>query len=816
MISRQGFLLVAVVLWGACGCKDGGGGIDLGDPGLDADAAIPDVVPDAGPDAVPDVVPDAIPDGVPDGIPDAIPEADVGVDVDTGTDAEADVPVPDTVADTLGDTDTGPVAECDKPANTAHRQALLDGQPVLGVRSRAVLTQAITFASLAGNPAVTCSVDLQFKDSNGNGTLEPYENWTLTPALRAADLVPRMTEAQKLGLMAHPTTSDAPTSSNAAISAELTGLVDKHVRFGVTTALRAQLGARATWANNVQERCEASAHGIPFVISSAPAHSDGGGRAKAAGFSKWPHEFGLAATGSPAIVQTFAEVVSQEYRAIGVRMALSPNADLATEPRWYLSQFTFGEDSASATARVAAYIRGLQGETLGAAGVAATVMSFPGAGPSKDGWDTRLAKGKYLSYPGNRIDDHLAPFAGAFDAGVAAVMLSYGVPETGTWTGLGTVLDGSTIQQVGTSFNTPLVSGALRGHYGYDGLVIAPPGVLDDAGAPWGVEASSRPERIGLAVNAGVDQFAGLNDVTPLADAKAAGLIGNDRLDASARRALALPFALGLFENPYVDPLKAPALVNTDTSYRAGLNAMNQSMVLLVNQAKPVGWLNGAGDGTQTGDKGNAGNGSGKVLPAPPGEPYVAAGCSYFVMGAFDLDYIRSVSTGYGEMTNDATSIDGVTVGTPAERIPLTDYVFVRIPAPYTADPDSGDLAYGLQSLEYATNDNAAVLDDLAFARTAIDAKAGSKTQIIVGIDAGRTSVVDEVLGYGVSGLYIEWSVTDKVFLDVAFGIVNGRGTLPAGLPASNAAAETQSEDVAGDGQHGTFVEGFGLQTNSF
>lgn len=728
-----------------------------------------------------------------------------------------------------------PPPECDKPANVARKEALIAAQPAFEARVKDVVTATITFASLADDPTVMCEVSLQFKDLNGNGSVEAYEDWTRTAAQRAADLAGRMSAEQKMALMAHPATTDLPTLASAAVSAGLQAQITAGVRFGLTTASSAQLVPRATWANNVQELCEASSLGIPFVLSMEPSHSSGNGREKARGFSQWPNEASLGATASAAVLESFGKVVAQEYRAIGVRMALSPSANLATEPRWFGSQFTFGEDATQVSSLVGAYVKGLQGTALGPTSVAGVVSHFPGAGPALDGWDARLAKGKFLTYPGNGIDAHLAAFQGAFDAGVAGVMPAYGIPQAGPWTGLGGILDGATIEQVGASFNAELLTDALRGHYGFSGLVVAPPGILEDAGvsplgAPWGMEASTRAERAAKAVNAGVDQLAGLGDATPIAAARTAGLIEDARIDAAARRALELMFRLGLFEDPYVDPAQAPALCNTDPSYRAGLDAMNRGMVLLVNEPKPPGWLNGSGDGTQVGDKGNAGNGTLKVLPAPPGEPYVSAGCSYFIMGDFDLDYVRSVSTGYGELTNDSTEIDGVPVSTPAERIPLTDYVFIRIAAPFTADPESGPLGYPLASLEYAGAANAAELDDVAFARAAIEAydlahpASPSRTQIIVGVDAGRPSVVDEILAYGPSGLYVQWSGTyplgnllaDKVFLDVAFGIVNGRGVLPVGLPASNTAAELQLEDLAGDGQHATFVEGFGIPTNMF
>ncbi len=631
--------------------------------------------------------------------------------------------------------------------------------------------------------------------------------------------------------MLHAVTTDNPTTAaKAEVSAGLKAQIDAGLRFGLTGANTAALSGRATWANNLQAQAEASALGIPFVLSAEPSHAPGNGREKAKGYSQWPHELSLAASDDLAVIEKFGQVVSQEYRAIGVRMALSPSADLFTDPRWEQGIFSFGEDSAKVSARVAAYIKGLQGEPLGATGVAAVVGHFPGAGAAKDGNDGRLGKGKFLSYAGDNVDAHLAAFEKAFEGKVAGVMPAYGIPEAGAWKGLGGNLDGTTLEQVGASFNKTLITDVLRENYKFGGLVVAPQGILEDAGlsplgAPWGMESSTKAQRVAKAINAGVDQFVGLADAAPISAALTAGDITEAQIEASAKRALSLIFSLGLAENPYVNAEEAPGLANTDVAYQGGLNAMNRGMVLLINEDKPAGWLNGSGDGSQKLDKGNAGNGSKKVLPAPPGEPYVAAGCRYFVTGNFDLDYIRSVSAGYGEMTNDASIINKVPVSTAAERMAMSDYVFIRLNAPFSADPDSGELNVCGPNLEYAGSDNAALLDQVAQVRAAIDAWNAdksptdplySKTQIVVGVDGGRPSVVDELLAYGVSGLYVEWGVTDKVFLDVAFGIVNGTGKLPVGLPASNATASTQKSDLAGDGQHPTFVEGFGLQTTMF
>lgn len=717
-------------------------------------------------------------------------------------------------------------AECDLPANAAKRAALLAAQPTIGTRSRTSVTHETSFASLA-DAGVSCPVTLKFKDSNGNGTIEAYEDWSLAADARAADLLGRMSADDKLALFAHLVTTDAPTtaSDGGTPSAAVQMAIASGIRFGLTAANTSALPARATWANNLQAACEASALGIPFVLSSDPAHSVGNGRVKAKGFSQWPQEPGIAATGELTLMESFGKVVAKEYRAIGISLALSPSADLATEPRWFNNQFTFGEDSASVAAMVGAYLKGLQGSSWSGASVAGVVSHFPGAGPAQSGWDARLAKGKFVVYPGGAADAHLAAFQKAFDNDVAGVMPGYGISQTGPWTALGGLLNGSTLEQVGASFNKTLLTDVLRTHYGFGGLVVAPLGVLEDAsvsplGAPWGVESSTKPQRLGKAVSAGVDNFVGLNDTTALAAAKTAGLITDAQINASARRALTLMFKLGLFENPYVDPAQAPLICNSDESFHLGLDAMDRGMVLVVNNDKPAGWLNGTGDGTQSGDKGNAGNGNGKVLPAPPGEPYVSAGCRFYMAGNVDLDYVRSVSAGYGELTNDELIINNQPVSTEADKMAASDYVFIRITAPSTQDPDSGPLKYCKASLEYTSAENAAVnaatLQPIIDARAAIASHPGSKTQIIVGVQSGRPAVLSEVLSSGVSAVYVDWSVTDKVFLDVAFGITSGRGKLPMGLPKSDADSATQKEDVAGDGQNASFLKGVGFQTNAF
>ena len=78
-------------------------------------------------------------------------------------------------------------------------------------------------------------------------------------------------------------------------------------------------------------------------------------------FSQWPEPLGFAAIGSEELVQRFADIVRQEYLAVGIRVALHPQIDLATEPRWARQMATFGEDADLTSRLGVAYVRGLQG-----------------------------------------------------------------------------------------------------------------------------------------------------------------------------------------------------------------------------------------------------------------------------------------------------------------------------------------------------------------------------------------------------------------------------------------------------------------------
>ncbi|WP_335987938.1 glycoside hydrolase family 3 protein [Glycomyces sp. MUSA5-2] len=342
----------------------------------------------------------------------------------------------------------------------------------------------------------------------------------------------------------------------------------------------ARLGAR--WHNRLQEAALKTRLGIPVTISTDPRHafSDNPLAALASGaFSQWPDMLGFGALGDEGLVERFGDIARREYTAVGIRVALHPQIDIATDSRWARQLNTFGEDPATVARLGAAYIRGFQGPELGPESVAAMAKHFPGGGPQKDGEDPHFQYGREQVYPGGRFETHLGPFEAAFAAKVSQIMPYYGMPV------------GTEYEEVGFGFNKSVITGLLRERYGFDGIVCTDWGLISDSeimGQPfparaWGVEHLSPRERMVKILDAGADQFGGEAIPDLLVDIVKAGEVSEERLDVSARRLLREKFVLGLFDRPFVDEDEAERIVGSPEFAAAGEAAQRASVTLLTN-----------------------------------------------------------------------------------------------------------------------------------------------------------------------------------------------------------------------------------------
>ncbi|HWS31435.1 MAG TPA: glycoside hydrolase family 3 N-terminal domain-containing protein [Actinoplanes sp.] len=416
--------------------------------------------------------------------------------------------------------------------------------------------------------------------------MNPYQNPALPIEERVTDLLSRLTLAEKAGLMFHTMIGVEPDGTFAdgndmMLSAKdlIAGKLINHVN--ILTFAPVPPAKLAEWHNRIQELAASVGNGIPVTVSTDPRHGvidNPAASASAGGFSAWPEPIGLGATKDPALVRAFADVVRQEYLATGIRVALHPMADLATEPRWARGNGTLGSDADMVSAMIREYVLGLQGDTLGPDSVAAMVKHFPGAGPQMNGEDAHFHYGREQVYPGGRWDYHLKPFEAAFEAGVAQVMPYYGMPV------------GTGYEEVGFSFSHGIIEGLLRQRYGFDGVVCTDWGLVTDAvimgsdmpARAWGVEHLDRHSRVLKILEAGADQLGGENCPELIIDLVTDGRISEDRIDVSVRRILRDKFTLGLFDDRrLVDPSAAARIAGSPAFRSAGLDAQRRSIVVL-------------------------------------------------------------------------------------------------------------------------------------------------------------------------------------------------------------------------------------------
>ena len=363
----------------------------------------------------------------------------------------------------------------------------------------------------------------------------------------------------------------------------------------------------ALWNNNVQALVEGIGMGIPANNSSDPRHGankDSEYNAGSGGsISQWPEELGLAATFDPTITEQFGTIAAKEYRALGITTALSPQIDLATEPRWNRFVGTFGEDPKLATDMARAYVDGFQSspktiapyEGWGNQSVNAMIKHWPSGGPEEGGRDGHFAYGKFAVYPGNNFETHLKTFIdGAFKLNggtkkASAVMPYYTISFN---------QDKKYGENVGNGFSKYIVTDLLRDKYGYEGVVCTDWLITGDegktpdvfAGKSWGSEKMTLAERHYKVMMAGVDQFGGNNDIKPVLEAYQMGIKEHGeafmraRFEKSAVRLLLNIFRVGLFENAYLDPEETQTIVGKAEYMKAGYDAQLKSIVMIKNQ----------------------------------------------------------------------------------------------------------------------------------------------------------------------------------------------------------------------------------------
>ncbi|HEU4902001.1 MAG TPA: glycoside hydrolase family 3 N-terminal domain-containing protein [Flavisolibacter sp.] len=630
-------------------------------------------------------------------------------------------------------------------------------QPILGYHSAKLLTVN----------------GLQFKDLNKNRTLDTYEDWRLTNEERAADLLSKMSLEEKVGFMListtrlkndwsfeapknkEPITSDfneddlvtgtnmftrkplpVPVMTAAGTTKAVTRFHERHFIF------RANVSARMTaeWANKLQALCEEDGLGIPAVIASNPRNhittdaAIGLSVGKTA-FSTWPGELGLSAMHDLKFVREFADIARKEWAAVGLRKGYMYMADLATEPRRQRIEGTFGENAEWAAKMMTEIVYGFQGTKLNATSVALTTTHFPGGGAGEGGQDPHFTWGKYETFRGGMFQNNLVPFKAAIKAGTAAIMPYYSIPKDTRY------------EQIAYAYNKAVINDLLRDSLGFKGIINSDTGPIEMM--PWGAENLSINERYKRTLEAGVNLFSGTADPAQLLATVKSGAVDMKRIDESVRKLLLEKFALGLFENPYVDEDMAEKIAGNSTFQQRANLAMRKSIVLLRN-----------------------GN---RVLPLKP-KTKVYFETYFQKKGAVSSHNVYKPKEASGNVQ---------IVGTPDEADVILLWLIPGTKSLFESDgsPLSLLLSKNAVDVEYVKELTA-------------------KKQTILAINYTNPWVINEVYNDAAKGnvkaVLATFGTTADALLDVVTGKFNPGGKMPFTTPVSEEAVKNNTEDVPG------------------
>ena len=653
-----------------------------------------------------------------------------------------------------------------------------------------------------------------FKDLNRNDSLDAYEDWRLTPQERAADLASKLSKEEIAGLMLY-------SSHQAVPSAELTEdqkkfLSKDHLRAVLITSVESPRIA-AQWNNRMQAFIEGLDHGIPANTSSDPRHEAKATTEYNAGagghISQWPTSLGLAATFDPQLMYRFGEIASEEYRALGIATALSPQVDIATDPRWTRFSGTFGEDPLLATEMARAYCDAFQTTPdtrgWGMRSVNAMVKHWYGYGAQEGGRDSHFASGKYAVYPGNNLAEHKLSFIdGAFklEGGTemaSAVMPIYSILWNQDPSG----------ENVGGSYSQWLIQKQLREEAKFEGVVCTDWGITKDmkvldspmGGKPWGVESLTEAERHYKILQAGVDQYGGNNEIGPVLAAydmwaKAQGeKSARQRFEQSARRLLLNVFRVGLFEHPYLDPEASEKIVGNPQFMREGYEAQLKSVVMLKNHDNK----------TLPMDKRYKVYVPKRHFPAIPGlwggiseektvEPIdLALVRKYYEVveqpeqADFAICLIEEPSTGFGYSAADVKRGGN---GYVPYSLQYDDYKAVDARSVSIAGGDPMEKftnrSYKGKTVKAYNRDDMLMVSETK--------RAMGEKPVIVILETGRPVVLSEIEPKA-DAILISFNVQHQALLDIISGKNEPSALLPMQMPADMKTVEEQHEDVPRD-----------------
>ncbi|MFJ3666598.1 glycoside hydrolase family 3 N-terminal domain-containing protein [Streptomyces sp. NPDC090106] len=592
----------------------------------------------------------------------------------------------------------------------------------------------------------------------------PYLNAKLPVKKRVADLLSRMSLAEKAGQMTQAERGAVGTGADVA-AYDLGSLLSG----GGSTPTPNTAEAWARMIDGFQLRAQATRFQIPLIYGVDAVH----GHNNLVGATVLPHNIGIGATRDPQLAYQAGAVTAAEVRATGIPWDFAPCLCVTRDERWGRSYESFGEDPALVES-MATVIQGLQGAPDGKDlkrddKVLATAKHFVGDGGTEYGSSTT---GSYTIDQGvtkvtrEQLEAvHLAPYQDAVDRGVGTVMPSY--------SSLDVLGDGQ--GPVKMHARADMINGVLKGRMGFDGFVISDWNGIDQIPGDYTSDVRT-------SVNAGVDMvmapYSYKEFHSALVAEATAGRITGARIDDAVSRVLTQKFKLGLFEKPYADTSGADGIGSA--AHRAvARKAAAESQVLLKNAGGVLPLKKSQKvyvAGSNADDIGNQAGGWTVTWQGSSGD---------IVPGTTILEAMRENTPGLTYSKDASAPTDGYDVG-----------VVVVGETPYAEGV--GDVGNG-NDLVLSPADKAAVDTVCAAMKCAV---------LVV---SGRPQLIGDQLG-SIDALVASWlpGTEGGGVADVLYGKRPFTGQLPVTWPRSEAQLPINVGDTAYDPQ---FPYGWGLTT---
>ncbi|WP_351230974.1 glycoside hydrolase family 3 N-terminal domain-containing protein [Streptomyces sp. NPDC002133] len=593
----------------------------------------------------------------------------------------------------------------------------------------------------------------------------PYLDARLPVKKRVADLLSRMTLAEKAGQMTQAERNALKAQGDIA-AYDLGSLLSGGGSVPTPNAPEA-------WAKMIdayQLRAQATRFQIPLIYGVDAVH----GHNNVVGATIMPHNIGIGAGRDPRLAERTGAVTAAEVRATGIPWDFAPCLCVTRDERWGRSYEAYGEDPALVTA-METVIRGMQGAANGKDlkrndKVLATAKHFVGDGGTEFGSSTT---GSYTIDQGitkvtrEELEAvHLAPFEDAVKRGVGTVMPSYSSVD----------IVGDDAGPVKMHANAELINGVLKDRMGFKGFVISDWQAIDQIPGDYASDVRT-------SVNAGLDMImvpTAYQDFHRTLVAEAgAGRIPQARVDDAVSRILEQKFTLGLFEKPYSDT-SGPAKVGSAEHRAVAREAAAKSQVLLKND--------------------------GGLLPLKPSQKVYVAGSNADDLGNQAGGWTVSWQGSSGRSTQGTTILAAMEKAAPGTvthskdaSAPLDGHdvgVVVVGETPYAEG--IGDVGNG-HDLELSAADKA-VVDKVC---------AAMKCAVLV--VSGRPQLIGDRLG-DIDALVASWlpGTEGDGVADVLYGKRAFSGQLPVTWPRSESQIPINVGDTAYDPQ---FPYGWGLTT---